>query len=204
MSKPQPVKFKIDVFFACNGEAQPADEAEQLKYIACLRDFIPPTAATLVDEYGGSYQHVYWATLEEELAKFSRAYPDLILGVYYDGSEVEMGVQFFHRGQFYFAEAQIVYPKFEAKALPPLPPQVHVIVYDGNFAGILGLPPEYVVSSIALDSDATDEYYMCRQGDKPVLLCSYHLGEQMTDPKRTITEIVYGPFAFGPCPLCPH
>lgn len=203
MSDQQPVKFKIAVFFNCNGEAQPADEADQLQYIARLCDFIPNAANTLFDEYGGSYQRVYWATIEEELSKFTLAYPDLILGVYYDGGESEMGVQYFHRGQCYFADAEIVYPKFDVSALPPLPPRVQVVVYDGNFAGILGLPPEYAVSSIALDSDSGDEYYMCRMNGQATILCSYHLGEQITAHERPITEIVYGPFNYGPCQLCP-
>lgn len=198
------VKFKIDVLYNCNGEAQGVDEATQLQYINRLRVSLPPFFAGIVDEYGGSYGRVHWATLEEDMIEFSRLYPNMIFAVYYDGCEVDMGVQYFHRGRFYFAEAQIVFPKFDLNALPPLPPRIQVVVYDGNLAAVLGLPPIYDVESIALDSDHTDEFYMCRQDDKAVVLCSYHVGERLTGQERPITEIVYGPFTFGPCQLCPH
>jgi hypothetical protein len=200
----QPIKFKIDVCYLFNGEMQGADEATQLQYINRLRLYVPVLFSSLADEYGGSYGPVRWDTMQEDLSSFTLLYPDIILAVYYDGPEVEMGVQYFHRGRFYFAEAQVVYPKFDLGVLPATPPLVQVVVYDGTFAGVLGLPPGYIVSSIALDSDSGDEYYMCRMKDKMAILCSHHAGQQVTDPSSSLSEIVYGPFEFGPCQLCPH
>lgn len=199
----QPVKFKIDVCYLFNGEMQAADEETQLQYINRLRLYVPVNFSSLANEYGESFGPVHWHKMEEDLSAFTLLYPDIVLAVYYDGPEIEAGVQYFHRGRFYFADAEIVYPKFDVSVLPPLPPLVQVVVYDGNFAGVLGLPPGHEVRAIALDSDATDEYYMCRMGDKAVILCNYHLGEQMTEHERPITEIAYGPFHYGPCQLCP-
>lgn len=198
------VKFKIDVLFNCNGEAQAADEAAQLQYINRLRLYVPVHFARIVDEYGGSYGPVLWPTMEEDLAAFTLLYDEIILAVYYDGSEVEMGVQYFHRGQFYFADAQIVYPKFEIAALPARPPRVKVVVFDGKFAGIFGLPAEYVVVPLTLNSESTDKFYLCKMDGKTTVLCSHHTGEQIRCEPSPISEIMYGPFPAGPCQLCPH